>query len=432
MARLEVTHLADRAPGELSGGETQRVLLAAMLAVSPAIWLLDEPFSALDHASRSLVGRLCIELAGEGATVLIACDDADVMAPLADRLVVFARGTVALDGHPAPLLANDAILSAGAGTTDAASLAAAASWSAPRPIDTPALLSALKFGPVPVQPAPSAPNSVDSSSLPILALEGVGFGYRGGPPVLSGLSLAVRAGEAVGLFGPNGAGKSTVLRLGMALEQPTSGTVRSLDRSTKGLSPEDFAPRIGFLFQQPERQLFATTVRGECAVALQLAGWSASRTAEAVAEVLEELGLAGVAEEHPYDLPLPSRRLVALASILVARPELVLLDEPTAGLDGTSRERVIRVIQRRVSEGLAALVITHDAILAHESLGRALQLREGMIVADGSVRDVLDGHTMSRPAALAVAMELGMPIGQDRQEQVAATLTGRDRRMVTS
>lgn len=428
MGRLRVDHLATRAPGALSGGETQRVLLAAMVAVAPKVWLLDEPFSALDFQGRRLVAELLDQVAREGAMVVVACDDADVMATIAGRLVVFAEGRVVLDGVPSELLAGDAMLRTGAGTTDAATLAATAGWSPPRPLDTDALLTMVRS--LPGRSAGRTPRtsptlgsaSSTAGAMPILALNGVGFSYPGGPAVFDGVSFEVRPGESVGLFGPNGAGKSTLLRLAMALEQPTTGTIRTLARATTGLHPEDFAPRVGFLFQQPERQLFATSVRGECAVALRLAGWPARRIEAAVSEVLEELGLVEVATEHPYDLPLPRRRLVALASILVAGPELVLLDEPTAGLDATSRERVIKVIRDRVAGGLAALVITHDAIFAHETLGRAIQLRERHLIDDGPVRNVLEGTRMTRPAALALAIELGIPPGRDGRDAVASEL----------
>lgn len=430
MLRLQIDHLAERAPDALSGGETQRVLLAAMVAVAPKVWLLDEPFSALDYHSRTLVADLLDRVARQGAVVAVACDDADMMAAIAGRLVVFAEGKVVLDGSPSELLAGDVMLQTGAGTTDAATLAATAGWSSPRPLDTASLLAVVRRIPdVPVSGTPreSSPPTSESGppgTLPILALEGVGFGYPGGPSVFGGVAFEVRPGEAVGLFGPNGAGKSTLLRLAMALEQPTTGAIRTLTRTTTGLHPENFAPRVGFLFQQPERQLFATSVRGECAVTLELAGWSARRIETAVAQILDELGLDDVAGEHPYDLPLPRRRLVALASILVAGPELVLLDEPTAGLDATSRERVINVIRTRVAGGLAALVITHDAIFAHETLARAIQLLEGRMVNDGPVRNVLDGSRLPRPAALAVALELGIPAGHDGRNMVAAVLAG--------
>ncbi len=203
-----------------------------------------------------------------------------------------------------------------------------------------------------------------------LRMSGVTFAYPGGTPVLDGVTLSLAAGEAVGLFGANGAGKSTLLRLAMALEHPNAGSVETLGRGTTGRHPEDFAPTVGFLFQQPERQLFATSVQSECSLAPRLAGWPAPRIADSVAGVLHELGLTDTAMEHPYDLPLPRRRLVALAAILAADPALFLLDEPTAALDFTSRERVIHVIRERSGRGKAILAITHDPGFAHEALSR--------------------------------------------------------------
>ncbi len=255
-----------------------------------------------------------------------------------------------------------------------------------------------------------------------LRMAAVVFRYPGGPAVLDGVDLVVGPGEAVGLFGANGAGKSTLLRLGMALEQPVSGTIETLGRPTAGLNPEDLAPRAGFLFQQPERQLFAASVRAECALAPRLAGWDERRTAESVAEVLNELGLTETAEEHPYDLPLPTRRLVAFAAILTADPELILLDEPTAALDVASRNRVIGVVRERSRRGNAVLAITHDAGFAHEALNRGLLLERGRVTHDGPVRDVIDDVRLIRPAALAVALALGLTPGNDRRAEVARTL----------
>ena len=134
MRRLKVDHLADRAPNTLSGGETQRVVVAALLASAPRAWLLDEPFSALDRASTVHLQQLLHELARAGATVVIACGDADTMLGIADRLVVMQDGQVALDGNPDELLAGDAIVAAGAGTTGAATLAREAGIAAPRPV----------------------------------------------------------------------------------------------------------------------------------------------------------------------------------------------------------------------------------------------------------------------------------------------------------
>jgi len=141
LRRLGIEHLAGRDPGALSGGETQRVLIASLFAAAPRALLLDEPFSALDRASSALVQDLLRQVASEGATVVIACDDADAMLEIADRLIVLRDGQVALDGQPRELLAGDAILALGAGTTDAATLAQRSGYAAPRPVTRAELLA---------------------------------------------------------------------------------------------------------------------------------------------------------------------------------------------------------------------------------------------------------------------------------------------------
>lgn len=429
---LELAHLADRAPGALSGGETQRVLLAALFAAAPRAWLLDEPFSALDHAVAGQVQRLLRDLARQGATVIVACDDADMMLDLADRLIVMQAGRIVLDGDPHELLAGDEMIAAGAGTTDAAMLAREAGFAVPHPLRREQLLRLVvpaagsEAGPEARSGVPAAHAAASATTTaPILELEHVAFAYPDGPQVLDDINFAIHSGEAVGLFGANGAGKSTLLRLAMALEHPNAGTVTTLGQPTSGRHPEDLAPRAGFLFQQPERQLFATSVHAECALAPRLAGWSDARVREAVMSTLQELGLADTADEHPYDLPLPRRRLVSLATILTADPELILLDEPTAALDFASRERVIAVILERTRRGRTVMAITHDAAFAHEALQRGLVLEGGRQVQDGPIRGILDDRRLVRPAALAVALALGMPAGQDRRADVASTLRNR-------
>ncbi|MGH7522913.1 MAG: ABC transporter ATP-binding protein [Gemmatimonadales bacterium] len=431
--RLEITHLSHRPPAELSGGETQRMLIAALLAGEPRAWLLDEPFSALDHAVTGKVQELLREQARAGATVVIACDDADTMLALADRLIVMRAGKVMLDGNPAEILAGDAILASGAGTTDAATLARDAGYPAPRPLDRSGLMRRVvhdraapaEWTRAEIRARPAS-RPAEPKCQPVLQVTGVGFAYPSGPPVLEDISLTVHAGEAVGIFGANGAGKSTLLRLAMALEHPTTGSIVVLGESTTGRQPEDLAPRTGFLFQQPERQLFATSVRSECGLAPRLAGWPPGRVDEAVITTLHQLGLADTADEHPYDLPLPTRRLIALAAILAADPELILLDEPTAALDSASRLRIVDVLRERIRRGRTVVAITHDAGFAHEALDRGVVLEKGQLVKDASVREVMDDIRLVRPAALAVAMELGLPPGLDRRADVARMLRERE------
>ncbi len=425
LERVGVRALADRHPDRLSGGETQRVLLAALLVTGPRVLLLDEPFSALDRAARDKVADLLRTLAADGLTVVVACDDADTMRTRADRAIVLHEGRVALDGVPDEILASPALAATGAGTTDAGTLAVLAGWGAPTPLTAGAIVAAYRSVGAAPAPAPNDPEP-PASAPAVLALDRVMFRYADRPPVLDGFSWEVAAGTTTAVLGPNGAGKSTVLRLAMALEHPNAGTVRTRGQLTTGLGPEDFAPAVGFLFQQPERQLFATSVQAECALGPTLAGWPAERISDAVAAVLDQLGLHPLAAEHPWDLPVPLRRLVALASVLVASPRLLLLDEPTAALDARSRDRVIVAVRAAHAGGTTVVAITHDAIFAHEALDLAVVLESGMATSVGPLAEHWDQVGLAPTAALLVGRGIGVQSSsRSRRDAVAGMLAGR-------
>lgn len=426
VACFGIEHLVDRTPSQLSGGETQRVILAALHANGPTTWLLDEPFAALDHRSRRALAATLRTMVARGCTVVVASDDADTMHGIADRVVVFAGGRVVLDGSPRELLGGDAFIAHGATTTDAAELGAAGSLAAPRPVtvaglvEIPLVVAADQRLDDPVTVAPREP---------ILLLAGVTFRYTRGHDVLQGTTLTVRRGDAVGVFGSNGAGKSTLLRLAMALEHPVRGHVDVCGVRTAGLHPEDLAPNVAMLFQQPERQLFAMSVAAECRFGAELAGWARTRIDCAVEAALDAVGLGDVAAMHPGDLPLPRRRLVALASLLVTDPELLLLDEPTAGLDRPSIERVIGVVRRRTARGLTTLAVTHDAFFAHEALERSLVV-VGQQVHDLVPADrVFDDEMMAVPAALAMARRWGITGPRTHNSQVATLISRASRKV---
>ncbi len=424
MRRFGIEHLADRSPSALSGGETQRTVLAALHAASPTVWLLDEPFAALDHASRAAVTTVLRSLADAGATVVVASDDTDMMAALAERVVVFADGTIALDGAPSEILGGDAIHAARAGSTEAADIGHDAGVTAPRPLTGEGLIAMLAL-PRAVAAEPGVPVEAHAETPMVLHVRGVSFRYSGGSEVLSDANLVVRAGDALGIFGANGAGKSTLLRLAMALEHPAEGDISVLGRTTKGRHPEDLAPDVGYLPQHPERQLFATSVRTECRFSARLAGWDNERIDAAVREVVDTLGLSDVIDEHPGDLPLPRRRLVALAAVLVTDPGLLLLDEPTAGLDPASRRRTVAMVHERSARGRTTIAVTHDHVFAHEALGRAVSVEEAGIHEMASVRGALDGSRLPVPAALMLARSLGLRPGHDRARNVASAIAAR-------
>lgn len=263
------------------------------------------------------------------------------------------------------------------------------------------------------------------SGTPVLQFDAVRFGYPGArAPAIEGVTLSVAAGEGVALLGPNGAGKTTLMRLAMAFLRPASGEVTVGGRSTHGLGPEDVAQVAGYLFQQPESQLFERTVRAELAFGPRQLGWAPERIAARSDRVLELLELTDAAAEHPYDLPLPRRRLVALATALAAEPALLLLDEPTAGLDRRSRALVTRVVREHLDRGGAAVAVSHDTAFALETLGRSVVLAEGRVAADAPTADVLTASAgaFPLPAHAEIAHRLALPARSLRLDDVAAAL----------
>ena len=266
---------------------------------------------------------------------------------------------------------------------------------------------------------------------PVLRLRDVGVRYRGAlRSALEGVSVEVMPGEGVALLGANGAGKTTTLRLAMALLHPTTGSVTVAGQATSRLGPEDLAGRVGYLFQRPEDQLFERTVRRELAFGPQRLGWDGPRASAAVDRVLDELGIAAVAESHPYDLPTPVRRLVALGATLVTGPDLLLLDEPTAGLDRTARAVVRDVVRARRATGAGVLAVTHDGEFVLEVLDRAVVLDGGRVVADAAPASIFEAGDYGVPAwppYAEVAVQLGLRPESLRLADVAKALAERCR-----
>jgi energy-coupling factor transport system ATP-binding protein len=256
-----------------------------------------------------------------------------------------------------------------------------------------------------------------------LVMEQVGFAY-GTHSVLERVSLQVNAGEGVALLGANGAGKTTLTRLAMALLHPNAGRVITVGRDTTGHQPEDLAGAVGYLFQHPEAQLFARTVHAEVAFGPERLGWSAAHVHTAVETMLEELGLAALAAHHPYDLPQPTRRLVALAAALIAGPQLLLLDEPTAGLDRAARARVAEIVLARRTAGTAILTVTHDMDFAAAVLDRGIVLMDRGVAQDVPLPELLGRHPdFPAPPLLELARRLGLDGVRPTAAELAPLLT---------
>lgn len=221
-----------------------------------------------------------------------------------------------------------------------------------------------------------------------LRLERAGFVYPDGTRALAGIDLEIAPGAAVAIVGQNGSGKSTMVRLLNGLLRPTEGRVAHDGEDIASMRVAALAGRVGIVFQNPDRQIFASKVRDEVAFGPRIIGRSPGETATAVDAALEAVGLADARDTNPYDLGYSRRKLLALASVLAMGTPVVILDEPTTGQDARGIRRVQKVVADLGASGTTVLAISHDMRFVAESFTRVVVMGAGRILLDGPPADV--------------------------------------------
>ncbi|MFB7311317.1 ABC transporter ATP-binding protein [Streptomyces sp. NPDC056192] len=408
---LGLAGLRDRPIATLSGGQQQRVAIGSVLTPHPKVLVLDEPTSALDPAAAEEVLAVLQRLVHDlGTTVLMAEHRLERVVQYADQVVLLpSPGAAPVMGAPADIMAVSPV------HPPVVALGRLAGWE-PLPLSVrdarrratdlrERLASAEPPSPAPSAPAAPAPLPPAApvrrglfgrlrTPAPRSAAEGVveattrveGLGVRRGRvEALRRVTLSVAPGETVALMGRNGAGKSTLLAALVGLVGPTTGTVLVGGRAPHRSHPRDMVRRVGLVPQEPRDLLYADTVAAECAAADADAGAAAGSCRALVSELLPDVP----DDTHPRDLSEGQRLALALAIVLTARPPLLLLDEPTRGLDYAAKARLIRVLRDLAAEGHAIVLATHDVELAAELAHRVVILADGEVVADGPTRQVV-------------------------------------------
>jgi energy-coupling factor transport system ATP-binding protein len=215
------------------------------------------------------------------------------------------------------------------------------------------------------------------------------FVYPGGVKAINGVTLKIAAGEQVAIVGQNGAGKTTLVKHLNGLLLPSSGSVLIGDWDTKEHSVAKLARRVGYVFQNPDEQLFSRSVEQEVAFGPRNLGYAEARTKELVQQALALTALSDKTGTNPYDLSAAWRKMVALASILSMDTQIVVLDEPTTGQDAATIQRISQVIQGLRERGKTVVTITHDIDFCAENFARVIAMAEGRILLDGPARQVL-------------------------------------------
>ena len=354
LRRVAMEKYAHADPSRLSGGQRQRVCIAGALAMEPAVMVLDEPSSLLDVRGRAAIMRVMGRLAAAGATLVHVTHFMDE-ALAADRVVVMQHGHVALEGTPDEVFAakNAQVIEAlGLEMPFEARLAVALRQAG-------AAGGAIA---APGAPSDKKPAACAHTAEPLAILaRNLGFSYGPGAQALDGVSLKVPVRATTAIVGQTGSGKSTLLRLLCGLEAADAGslTVCGINAATKR-GRRQVRRAVGYVMQHPERQLFAQTVAEDVAFGPRNQGLSAAEVEGRVAHALDLVGLADRRDASPFELSGGQQRLAAIAGVLAMEPELLVLDEPTAGLDPRGRARLRALMADLAAHGVTLLQVTHS------------------------------------------------------------------------
>ncbi|MFH0861600.1 MAG: ABC transporter ATP-binding protein [Candidatus Altiarchaeota archaeon] len=313
---LGISHLLDRRTDQLSGGEKQKIVLASVLAMKPKVLALDEPTSQLDEESRARLFELLRALNEGGLTIIAVEHNVRGILGYVDRVFDLESG-------------KDIVVES---------------------------------------ELPAVKKTMHKSGKVLVQTTGLAGGY-GGSPVFEGVSVTVREGECLAVTGPNGAGKSTFVRHLAALMKPMSGSAVVLGQDTRKASVEDLAGKVAYLPQNPADMLFADTAEDELRFTLQHTGASGD-----VEAVLGRFGLLEHRHDYPRDLSVGQRQRLAIAAVLVADPKVVLLDEPTRGIDSEARRALVSFVHGMLGEGRAVVMVTQERDLVDELASEELKM----------------------------------------------------------
>lgn len=394
-AAVGIEGMLERHPHSLSGGEQHLTAMAAILALKPRLLVLDEPFANLDPVNVQRMRLVLDRVSSQGCRLVVCEHRLGLTAPDAERMVIMDSGRIVADGPPAEVLGTDV-----APYGLEAPLAARASRrldltpcsldveSLPLPDGAAAYLTDLMPAPVPT----------GREGEPVLVVDGLAARVDG-RPVLRGVTFDLCPGEVVALVGANGAGKTTLVRHLNGLVKPSRGRVVVAGKETGRFATSVLAGHMGIAFQNPNSQFFKLTVAEEIRVAPRALG---GEDEPWLAELTRRLHLGHLMERAPFRLSSGEKKRVAFAAALASRPDVLILDEPTAGQDAFFRQALASLLTHLAAEGTAVLMVTHDLSFAERTAGRWLVLCDGTIAADNRPAAVMaDAALMARSGLLA-------------------------------
>ncbi len=391
---LGITRLLGRAPALLSGGEKQLVAIAAVLALAPDLIVLDEPYANLDPSNSRRIRRAVADIHLRGTGIVICEHRMGLTLPDAGRVMVLHGGRIVADGTPRAIACGD--LDRWGIEAPLAVRAGRAAGQDPVPLrleevavrpDAVGRLRELLPRPL---PAPGGDSPVMEAEDLTCRLEG--------RTVLAGASFALAPGETLAVVGANGSGKTTLVRHLNGLLRPAGGRILLHGRDIAGRRVSEIARHVGMAFQEPESQFFRFTVREEIASGPEALGCLDPAHIEALADLFR---LSPLMDRAPHRLSGGEKKRVAFASAMAARPEVLVLDEPTSGQDAHFREALGALLGRLRERGVSVLLVTHDLPFAEAHAHRWLVLGKGRVLAQGTPAAVMADASAMTAAGLS-------------------------------
>jgi energy-coupling factor transport system ATP-binding protein len=351
MEQTKITPLKDRAPHTLSGGQKQRVVIAVTLALGTDVLVLDEPTSELDAKATELILDILADLKKQGKAILLVEHKIDRVARIADRILLLEDGHVTLSGTPEMVKTDTRF------RNDESLIQVNGKMVHP---------NGLKKHPC-------------SDGGPAIIVSGLVHRY-GEIPALDGINLTFNPGECAAIIGDNGSGKTTLIKHFNGLLHPTSGSVKVKGRDTVKATVTELARDVGLVFQNPDTMLFADTVKEEIAFGLTNIGIEDQE--KIIDRVLSQVHLSDAREKYPRALSRGERQRLAVACVIAMQPLIIILDEPTTGLDLKESKEVMDILKQFQSEGHAIIIVTHSMGIVDEYADRVIWMEQGKILSD--------------------------------------------------
>jgi energy-coupling factor transport system ATP-binding protein len=408
LGQVRLNGFEKRTPATLSGGQKQRLAIASVLAIEPRILCLDEPTTDLDPIGKLGIFEIAEELKDRDDVTLVVVEHETEETLDADRIIVLKDGEIVADRPAREVLRDVQLLQESSVMPLQVTryFHEMGLWQGQLPLTPEEGVVEFRRRGWRVKPE-SHQRLVEADGKreegygePVIEVEGLTHRYPNGVVALEGVDLTVRRGEFLAVLGQNGSGKTTLVKHFNGLLKPTEGTVRVGEDETREQGLRKLGQSVGYVFQNPDHQIFSDTVSDEVAFGPKIRGMEEGEIRERVEEALAAVGLEGRGDEDPFGLTKGERQRVAVASVLAVRPEVLILDEPTTGLDYAEQRSMMDLVKSLNEAGSTIIVVTHTMWVVAEYAHRVAVVRDGRISLQGTVREVFAEEDELHDAAL--------------------------------